>query len=122
MALLAIGVITVPLARTSDSVLPLIVCLFLSGIGLGLGSGSLQTSAVESIEPEHAGMAAGASSTARYAGSIVGSAVFAGTAAAGYGPVLRLTAVSVVIAFVLAFGLSSRRPSQLRRESETIAT
>jgi EmrB/QacA subfamily drug resistance transporter len=122
MALIATGVTLLPIVRGSDTATPLILCLVLAGTGLGLGSGSLQTSAVESIEVEHAGMASGASSTARYVGSIVGAAVFAGTASQGFRPVLMLTAVCAMAAFVLALGLSSRRPLQLRRESETIAT
>jgi EmrB/QacA subfamily drug resistance transporter len=112
MTLLAIGVTAVAVIGSDIATGPLIVCLALSGIGLGLGSGALQTSAIESIEPEHAGMAAGASSTSRYIGSIVGSAVLSGTVAAGHGytPVLRMTAIGAIIAVFLAFGLAPRRP------------
>ena len=91
----------------------LVPILAVSGIGIGLGSGSLQTSAIESIEPEHAGMAAGASSTSRYLGSIVGIAVFAGVVASGkgLGPVFWMTALAAAAAIPLAFALPSRRPS-----------
>lgn len=47
--------------------------LLLSGVGLGLLAGGLRAAAVESVEPERAGVASGIFSTSRYAGGIVGA-------------------------------------------------
>ena len=89
----------------------LVLALIVSGIGLGMGSGSLQTAAVETIEVEHAGMAAAASSTARYAGSIVGASVLAGLVSSGRGfeTVFTMMAIAALAAVALAFGLPGRR-------------
>jgi EmrB/QacA subfamily drug resistance transporter len=111
MTLLASGVTSLALLGSDVDGSLLVAVLAVSGIGIGLGSGSLQTSAIESIEPEHAGMAAGASSTSRYLGSIVGAAVLAGAVASGkgLGVVLWMTAIAAVAAAILALGLPGRR-------------
>lgn len=123
MALLTAGVTAMAVAGPDLGVALLVVSLAVSGLGIGLGSGSLQTSAVESIEPEHAGMAAGASSTSRYVGSIVGAAFLAGVVASGGGldPVLWLTAIAAAAAIVLAAALPAH-PAYERRASPTSAT
>ncbi|MEX2394422.1 MAG: MFS transporter [Actinomycetota bacterium] len=122
MGFIAVGSTSMAITGGRGGTGSIVFALVLTGIGLGLGSGSLQTSAVEAIEPEHAGMASGASATARYVGSIVGSAVFAGTADGGYGVVLTFTAVCAIASVFFALGLAARRPGQLRRASDTIAT
>jgi EmrB/QacA subfamily drug resistance transporter len=111
MCLLASGVIVLALLGPRIGTVHLVGALVVSGVGLGLGSGSLQTAAVESIEVEHAGMAAAASSTARYVGSIVGAAVLAGLVSSGDGfqTVFTMMAVAALGAVVLAFGLHGRR-------------
>jgi EmrB/QacA subfamily drug resistance transporter len=112
MTMLSLGVVVLALAGPDVSGGVLVVSLALSGVGLGLGAGSLQTSAVESIEPEHAGMAAAASSTARYVGSIVGAAVLAGlvTSPDGMQTVFTMTAAAALASVALAMLLPSRRP------------
>ena len=111
MGLLAAGVTGLAVLGPEIATLELVVALIVSGIGLGLGSGSLQTAAVETIEVEHAGMAAAASSTARYAGSIVGAAVLAGLVATGDGfqTLFTMMAVAAIAALGLTFGLPGRR-------------
>lgn len=51
----------------------LIPGLFTCGVGLGLLAGGLRAAAVETVEPERAGVASGIFSTSRYAGGIVGA-------------------------------------------------
>jgi predicted MFS family arabinose efflux permease len=110
MTLLSIGTLALAFVGESIGGPQLIAVLAVSGIGIGLGSGSLQTSAIESIEPEHAGMASGASMTSRYLGSIVGASVLAGVVAGGGGlaPVLWMTALAACGAAVLAIWLPRR--------------
>lgn len=111
MTLLSVGVTTLAVAGPQIAAGRLVLTLVVSGIGLGLGSGSLQTAAVETIEVEHAGMAAAASSTARYVGSIVGAAVLAGLVSSGDGfrSLFWMMSLSAVVAVVLAVGLPGRR-------------
>jgi EmrB/QacA subfamily drug resistance transporter len=111
MGLLTGGVTALAVLGPEIATPELVGALIVSGIGLGLGSGSLQTAAVETIEVEHAGMAAAASSTARYAGSIVGASVLAGLVASGDGfqTLFTMMALAAVVAAVLASGLPGRR-------------
>lgn len=53
-----------------DSPRDALLALLLFGIGMGLCSAPSQSSSMSSVPPEHAGMAAGASSTMRYLGGI----------------------------------------------------
>lgn len=109
MALLAGGTTALAVAGPDVSALHLVGALILSGTGIGLGSGAFQTSAVESIESEHAGMAAAASSTSRYVGSIVGTAVLAGLVQQGrFQTVLTMIAVSGIASIALAALLPRR--------------
>jgi EmrB/QacA subfamily drug resistance transporter len=111
MSLLSVGVCLLAAAGPNVGTTALIAALAMSGAGLGLGASSLQTVAIEAIEPEHAGMAAAASSTSRYMGSIVGSAVLAGLVASpgGFQTILTMTAVGAVLSALLALGLPRRR-------------
>lgn len=81
-----------------------IVGLAILGGGLGLATPGMQASALESVERRSAGAAAGAYSTSRYLGSIVGSALLAGLASAvpagltgaadgGIGPIFMVVVV-----------------------------
>ncbi len=117
MSLVTAGVVGLAVSGPDIAVSSLIVCLAFVGSGLGMGAGSLQTSAVESIEPEHAGMAAAASSTSRYVGSIVGAAVLAGLVNApnGFQTVFTMTAVASAAAVVFTLGLPTRAVSRPRR-------
>ena len=90
----------------------LVTALIVSGIGLGMGSGSMQTAAVEALDVQHAGMAAAASGTSRYVGSIVGAAVLAGlvTTDNGFHTAFVMMAASAFAALIVALGLPARRP------------
>jgi EmrB/QacA subfamily drug resistance transporter len=123
MCLLTAGVTTLAVLGPRIATTHLVVTLVVSGIGLGLGAGSLQTAAVETIEVEHAGMAAAASSTARYVGSIVGASVLAGLAssAGGFQTVFTMMAVASMAAIVLALGLPTRaRPYEVGGEPVSV--
>lgn len=87
--------------------------LAMLGGGLGLATPGLQASALEAVERRSAGAAAGAYSTSRYLGSIVGSALLAGLASATpTGDNVSLIFAAVVVAaglsMLLAFGLPHR--------------
>lgn len=77
IGLLTLGVLL--LAILSDIVKPpvLLVSLGLAGIGLGLSSVSLQTSALESVKLQQTGLVTGIFTTSRYLGNIVGSHILA---------------------------------------------
>jgi EmrB/QacA subfamily drug resistance transporter len=110
MALLALGLLPLALGGT-DAAPPLLVGLALAGAGLGLGSAGLQTSAVESVGAEEAGVAAGVFSTSRYLGSIVASSLLAGMMApAGPGvlAVFALALAAAVGAALAALALPAR--------------
>lgn len=89
-------------------------CLLLSGAGLGLGAAGLQTSAVESVGPEHAGVAAGLFSTCRYIGSFAGSIALArlldgGTGQDGFQALFIVTFAGAALAVGAAALLPARR-------------
>lgn len=82
LAALTVGALVIGLAALAglDAIWAVIVGLAILGGGLGLATPGMQASALESIERRSAGAAAGAYSTSRYLGSIVGSALLAGLA------------------------------------------
>jgi EmrB/QacA subfamily drug resistance transporter len=86
LGLLALGLSPLALFasdRSAGQLGALLGGLALAGIGLGLASAGLQTSAVEAADAREAGVASGVFSTSRYLGSIVGSSVLAGLLATG---------------------------------------
>lgn len=87
--------------------------LALLGGGLGLANPGLQASALEAVERSNAGSAAGAYSTSRYLGSIVGSAVLAGLASAtpdgsSIGLIFPIVVAAALGSALLALGLPPR--------------
>jgi EmrB/QacA subfamily drug resistance transporter len=78
LSILTISMLPLTLAGEGIEMPSLLACLGVAGAGLGLSVAGLQTSALESVEPQQAGMASGVSSTSRYLGSIVGSSILAG--------------------------------------------
>ena len=121
-AVLGLGLLTtavVPLVALGriPSVPVLLIVLALAGAGLGLAQPAIQTAAVEAVAPERSGMAAGAWSTSRYLGSIIGSAVLATLlpgrpAAEAVRPVLLLAAVGAALSLAAALALP-KRPAEL---------
>ena len=114
LVILAVGVLPIAFAGQDVSIPTLLVGLALVGLGLGLATPGLQTSAVESVESHEAGSAAGLYSTSRYLGSIIGSAVIAGILGAsnvdvdGLGLVFLLSFAAAVAAAVVSLGLRGR--------------
>lgn len=92
----------------------LLACLFLTGCGVGLSTASLQTAAVEAVEPGLAGSAAGMYSTSRYLGSIAGTialgALISQHGHAGYGPVFAMVLASAAVSAAVTIRLPSRAP------------
>jgi EmrB/QacA subfamily drug resistance transporter len=123
MSFLAVGVTSLAVLGQDVPLRGLLVSLALCGVGFGMGAGSLQTSAVETIEPEHAGMAAAASSTSRYVGSIVGAAVLAGLVSSpnGFQTVFTMTAVAAIGSVLLTLGLTARPVRELPVVTEGLA-
>ena len=118
IALLLIGV--VPLAVLGDQInIPLIIaCLCLMGIGLGLSSVSLQTSVLESVKLQQAGLVTGISSTSRYVGSIVGSSMLAQFLGASpfeisdFRIVFLMVTTSACIALLMSWGIRPNRSTK----------
>ena len=77
LAVLTLGVVQIALTG-QEATLGIVLGLAALGGGLGLAMPGLQASALEAVERQSAGAAAGAYSTSRYLGSIVGSALLAG--------------------------------------------
>lgn len=105
----------IPMLTGSDiGIVPLVIGLGVVGLGLGLSSAGMRASAVESISVENAGAGAGAYSTSRYFGSIIGSAVLAGLIGAdrtktdGIDQVFVVVALAAVAAAVSALFMTSR--------------
>ena len=107
-----LGALTVGLAVLAGlgAVWAVLVGLAILGAGLGLATPGMQASALESVERQSAGAAAGAYSTSRYLGSIVGSALLAGLAStlpSGLGGTGNDGVAAVFAVVVAAAGLSA---------------
>lgn len=94
----------------------LLPCLLLMGSGVGLSSAGLQASAIEALEPTHAGVAAGLFSTSRYVGSFAGSIALArllddGRGLAGFHAVFVIALVAAVVSVLVTLALPTRRAS-----------
>ena len=117
LAVLTLGACAVAISGGSEAT-ALAVGLAILGGGLGLANPGLQASALEAVERKDAGSAAGAYSTSRYLGSIVGSALLAGLAGAATtgdatGPIFAVVVAAAVMATLCALSLPHRpaRPS-----------
>jgi len=93
----------------------LLGCLAVAGVGFALSMAPLQTSAVEAVEPEQAGVASGLFSTSRYLGSITGSMALAALLVStndgvtGFGAVALLVIAAALLATAASTGLDGRR-------------
>ena len=105
----AVGLAALWLVAPQASTLLLGLLLALVGFGMGMSGSPRQTAAIEMIEPERVGMAAGTYLTGRYiggalgatlAGAVLGGTVTAGGVSTGFG-ILALVAVGVAAASVL---------------------
>lgn len=77
LALLVVSSLGLALMGASPNAAGLAAALLVGGTGLGLSGAAIQTAAMESVPPRHAGVAAGLYSTGRYAGSIVSALLLA---------------------------------------------
>lgn len=78
LAIFTVGLLPLVLRAEGVPLLWLLPGLAIAGSGMGASMAGLQTSAIESLRPEEAGVAAGVFSTSRYLGSIIGSSILAG--------------------------------------------
>ena len=114
LVILAVGALPIAFAGQDVSTATLLIGLSLVGLGIGLATPGLQTSAVEAVESHQAGSAAGLYSTSRYLGSIIGSAVIAGILGAdnldidGLNLVFLMSFVAAIVAAVVSLGLKGR--------------
>jgi EmrB/QacA subfamily drug resistance transporter len=121
LAALTGGALVIALAAVAEmgAIWSVILGLAILGGGLGLAMPGMQASALESVERRSAGAAAGAYSTSRYLGSIVGSALLAGLASAvpvgpagaseGVVPIFVVVVVAAALAAILGLRLPGRR-------------
>jgi len=78
MLFLGLGMLPLAILGSQIDLWVLLLSLVVAGVGIGLSSAGLQTSAIESAPAKDAGIASGVFSTSRYFGSIVGSSIMAG--------------------------------------------
>lgn len=127
-ALLLIGALLQTNLQVSTPVSWIAVGLTTAGIGLGLSGAAMQTSAVEAVSAEMAGVAAGLYSTMRYLGSTLGSALI-GIALAGethsataFDRAFSWLVIAAVGALIVAWGLPPRRAHERRAELQSQAS
>ena len=114
LAVMTTGALLIALEGSDISLVMLVVGLTLVGSGLAVATPGLQTTAVEAVDPQQAGAAAGVYSTSRYLGSILGSAIIAGLLhtddgdASGMGLVFVVVVVAAVLATAASLGLRAR--------------
>lgn len=103
-----------PLAVAPDlETAALLPCLLLMGSGVGLSTAGLQASAIEALEPVHAGVAAGLFSTSRYIGSFAGSIALArlldeSEGLSGFHAVFVIALVGAIVSVLVTLALPSR--------------
>ena len=121
LALATLGTVPIALVGAEVGIPTLIAGLTVVGIGLGVATPGLQTTAVESVSQHRAGMASGLYSTSRYLGSIVGSAILTGLLVTqrgdvdGLDTVFAIVLVASILATVVTLGLRAR-PSMFLAE------
>lgn len=103
----------------TDIVIPLLIlCLAGAGAGIGLAATALQTSALESVASEQAGIASGITLTSRYLGSIVGSSMLAGllgsTQAGNFQLIFLITMLAALSATIISWCIRGSRPQKNR--------
>ena len=114
LTILTVGTVPIALAGADIALPTLVGSLAVVGIGLGMATPGMQTSAVESVPQAQAGMASGLFSTSRYLGSILGSAILVMLLEAnrsevgGLDTVFAVVLVAALLATVASFGLRAR--------------
>ncbi|MCH8207058.1 MAG: MFS transporter, partial [Chloroflexi bacterium] len=114
LGLLTLGTAPIAMAGAAVTLPTLVVSLAVVGIGLGVATPGLQTSAVESVAESEAGVASGLYSTNRYLGSILGTAILAGLLGgdrsdlSGLDTLFVIVLVAALLATLAALGLRAR--------------
>jgi len=120
IALLTFGVLPLAILKDSVNVPLLLASLWLTGIGLGLSSVSLQTSVLEAVKLQQAGLATGISLTSRYLGSIVGSNILAQILGsepievANFRIVFLMATAAAFIALLMSWGIHNKAVRQAK--------
>ena len=115
LSLQALGLVPLALSGSGITTQALLAGLGLIGAGLGLSSASLQTAALEAVEPKEAGVASGLFSTSRYLGSIVGSGALAGflgpagDGVSGFAAVFLMAAAAALLSALVGLTLRDKR-------------
>ena len=113
-AICVLGLAALAIPGVAGSAIVIGALLGVVGLGMGLAGSPRQIAALESVEPERLGMAAGTYYTVRYLGgavgaaligTVLGGAVTAGGVSLGFG---MLAVAATGVAFV-SFGLPGRR-------------
>ncbi len=114
LAMLTLGALPIALAGTDIALPTLVIGLTLVGIGVGLSTPGLQTTAVESVPREEAGVASGVYSTSRYLGSILGSTILGALLGTerhdvdNLGMVFVIVLMAALLATIASLGLQAR--------------
>jgi EmrB/QacA subfamily drug resistance transporter len=114
LAVMLLGLVPFAIDAAGMPLPLLVVSLAVIGAGSGLSSAALQISALEAVEAAEAGVAAGVYSTARYLGSIVGSALLGALLAGanGFAALFALVLAAGALSVVAGLGLSAKRPAR----------
>ncbi|MCZ6875211.1 MAG: MFS transporter [bacterium] len=114
LAILALGTLPFALAGTGITLPTLVTGLTLVGMGVGLSTPGLRTTAVEVVPRAEAGVASGVYSTSRYLGSILGSVILSALLGAKQHDVDNLATVFIIVfiaallAILAGLGLQSQ--------------
>lgn len=121
LALLTLGAAPLAVAGAAIMLPSLVIGLVFIGIGIGMATPGLQSTSIESVGKEEAGVASGIYSTSRYLGSIVGSAILAALLGTdprdvdGLGTVFVVVLTAAALATLTGIGLRAR-PAAHRTE------
>ncbi len=114
LTLFTLGLLPLVIRAETVSLLFLLPGLAIAGSGMGASMAGLQTSALESLKPEEAGVAAGVFSTSRYLGSIVGSSILAGilSSSGNFHLVFWMVGITAFFSVLVSLGLRDRPLSE----------
>ena len=110
LMLFTLGLLPLVIQAETIPLLFLLPGLAIAGSGMGISMAGLQTSAIESLKPEEAGVAAGVFSTSRYLGSIVGSSILAGilSSSGNFHLVFWMVGSTAFFSVLVSLGLRNR--------------
>lgn len=110
LALFTLGLLPLVMQAAAVPLRLLLPGLAIAGAGMGASMAGLQTSAIESLKPEAAGVAAGVFSTSRYLGSIIGSSILAGilSSSGNFNLVFWMVGSTAFCSVLVSLGLRDR--------------